>query len=669
MAENKKLTLAWDWSSETPKQYLSYILRNILPYWQCERPSLNDLEDIIKPQLHVYFHVDHTIECFITGSVFDDTYIPKIISVDPGSDAVTEIKDTNDVEILMIQKNMRVTRDTGNGKHDRIIASQIDDTDQVKAIFPKGESDAIDNIYRIVRNNKGCVNLNGLSFSYKTIIALPHPDWPEDAMEWTHRDRKMGWPSEDMVLDIASVGCHITKSSEEDKQSGWTYSFAVAEQRLFNSLNQVQKHCFRFLQVMHHTILSLPTLLSIHDLKMLFFWICERVPDNQWTDKNLGACVVNLLDELIFAIGSKNLPHYFMKNVNILKDKDDDVLHSFALRLTDLRCNPLDFLLSRNFSFQPKKVLLKNVFKPICDNIELLNLEIGWVDFANILISCTGNLANAYIEDEQVDHSMKFWEDCHAFTKLFGIEINLNETVMISFCTLKNKIKLYKYFLDQNQNPAFTASMHGNLGCMYASYAMQTEDGEERDSNLRKADDSFQMAIAHIREANCDCKPDTWTDYANFLCCIGRHGDAIPYLEKVIEKEQSNTSPEEDNMYDKDEIHTVDGSIQREISFNKQVSVPSVVYSFYLLINAHLAQENKDAALDTVRRFDKTCHRLDVSTEKLASVFTLLGYGYKNLEEYKRAMDVFEKVLKMNANHPTAGENRDECQAIMLSLS
>ena len=667
------LNLDWDFSCGIPTQYLSFICRNVIPLWQCKRPSLNAVERQINTQLHPFIHVDQNTECILSGCVFDDTYVPSLVTGDQNSIQSPTCEDPNDLVVLLLQKNIRVAPSSISMKRDGITAVQIPGTDRVNLTFQTKETDQIDNISHITRGKTGVVEVNGSSLPFKCTTALPHLDWPEIAMEWLVRDRLYGWPDRELVQDITSLGCHVVKTDKDAKSSSkWCYSFTVAEQRLFNSLNDVQKQCFRFLKVINSTYLNTPGFFTIRDLKILFFWVCERVPVSQWTDVNLGACIVMLLDELICAIGSKKLPHYFMRDINLLKDKDAATLHSFGRKVTAVRHTPLEFLFSRNLSFQPKTTPLKNVFRPLLDDIKAFHLGIDPRDFFKTSRTCIENLANAYVTDDQIEDSMKLWEDYVYFMSLLELEVRLDEDVMISACELKNKIKLYKYYIEKLQEPEKAMTLYANLGNVYTRYAFGDPDltESEKCDILQKADDSFQMAMAHALSFDVGCHPVIWTEYAKFLCAVDRQDAATHYLEEVIDKEHSNMRPHHENVVLANTTFPVDENIKREMSHHGHLHILSVIYSFYMLTSACLTCQGKDAALVVVKRFDDKCNRLIIDDfEMRATAFTLLGYAYKNLEEFTSAMEAFGEVLAIAKNHPTARENKDECEAIHMSLS
>ena len=406
----KKLKLAWDWPCGMPKLYLSYILRNVLPPVKCNSPS-----DVYK-ELVSNFYAYHDMNFVFSGCVYDDTYVPPVI--------VPAVESLNHLSVLLVENNIKVMPEGVGDENEHVVASQIKDTDQVKMLFPKIRTDQMVN-YDTMHSRSGEVEIKGIHFSCEYIIAIPHPVWPEVAKEWTTRERKMEWPSKETIQNITSSGCHVVKSCDVDSQSEWFYNFTEAEQFLMITMNHIQKHCFRYFKFVCNAILRTPGLLTIQDLKMLFFWVCEGTPDVHWTDENLGACLLQVLDELMSAVASKHLPHYFMRHINIFEDKDDEILCEFGAKLADFRHKPLKFLLSRNFSFQPRMFSLNNVFQPLLDDIKLLRSDIDLQQFALLICSCTKILRDGYVAENQLEETRRVGEDFSYFLGLFDFKVNL----------------------------------------------------------------------------------------------------------------------------------------------------------------------------------------------------------------------------------------------------
>ncbi|XP_032227334.2 uncharacterized protein LOC5503171 [Nematostella vectensis] len=103
--------------------------------------------------------------------------------------------------------------------------------------------------------------------------------WPEPAMEWMVRSREFSWPSADLIQDIVDSGCHLApvgrgkrkgelltlfqyntspdraknpepSSSNEMDQFEWRVSFSIAENKLGQSLNHVQRHTIILLKIL-----------------------------------------------------------------------------------------------------------------------------------------------------------------------------------------------------------------------------------------------------------------------------------------------------------------------------------------------------------------------------------------------------------------------------------
>ena len=86
-------------------------------------------------------------------------------------------------------------------------------------------------------------------------------NWPRAAQPWASRRRQHNWPSEETIQAVLSGGCHVIPISGQENNGGrnikWQFSFACAEQCLFNTLKPVQKHVFLLFKILHFQASSL----------------------------------------------------------------------------------------------------------------------------------------------------------------------------------------------------------------------------------------------------------------------------------------------------------------------------------------------------------------------------------------------------------------------------
>ncbi|CAC5389053.1 unnamed protein product [Mytilus coruscus] len=80
---------------------------------------------------------------------------------------------------------------------------------------------------------------------FDLVYCIKSVNWPNIASEWVIRKRKYGWPSQEMIQNIQSQGCHLVPvSSKVDarltEDNEWRLSFSFAERELVHSFNHTQ---------------------------------------------------------------------------------------------------------------------------------------------------------------------------------------------------------------------------------------------------------------------------------------------------------------------------------------------------------------------------------------------------------------------------------------------
>ncbi|CAC5422270.1 unnamed protein product [Mytilus coruscus] len=75
-----------------------------------------------------------------------------------------------------------------------------------------------------------------LGADYDHVISIKSESWPKIAMEWINRNRKFGWPSQEMIYSIVRKGCHIVPvgssrnhAADEDWRLSRLIQFVIEE--------------------------------------------------------------------------------------------------------------------------------------------------------------------------------------------------------------------------------------------------------------------------------------------------------------------------------------------------------------------------------------------------------------------------------------------------------
>ena len=75
-------------------------------------------------------------------------------------------------------------------------------------------------------------------------FAVSYLVWPQEAEEWTRRDRPYNWPTQTMVQSVVSNGCHLVASPHPNSASPdveFKICFGAAERTLCEGLSREQR--------------------------------------------------------------------------------------------------------------------------------------------------------------------------------------------------------------------------------------------------------------------------------------------------------------------------------------------------------------------------------------------------------------------------------------------
>ena len=138
----------------------------------------------------------------------------------------------------------------------------------------------------------------------------------------------------------------VTKTSPNgNSELDWRISFSVAEGKLIENWTETQHKCYFILKTMLKDKMTTPVeTLSSYHLKTVMFWAVERLTDSTWDQIPLACCVLGIIDELIHALLTGDLPHYFIEESNLLEEFEFVGTHQAAINLLKLRFQPLSVL-------------------------------------------------------------------------------------------------------------------------------------------------------------------------------------------------------------------------------------------------------------------------------------------------------------------------------------
>ena len=163
-----------------------------------------------------------------------------------------------------------------------------------------------------------------LKLSTDTVFASQLDFWPPEAADWLTRTRQ--WPSQDVVDQISQQPCflvHKPPSTQPEDMDKWSLSFTLAEQMLCLRRSEGMRltyFCFKamFYKCLHVTLDDKE--FSSYLCKTVMMWALEELPPGQWTEENLLTNLLLLFSKLNEHIERKHLPHYFIPDLNVMRD-------------------------------------------------------------------------------------------------------------------------------------------------------------------------------------------------------------------------------------------------------------------------------------------------------------------------------------------------------------
>ncbi|XP_052799103.1 uncharacterized protein LOC128230692 isoform X2 [Mya arenaria] len=520
-------------------------------------------------------------------------------------------------------------------------------------------------------------------------LALKHPQWPEVAKEWETRSRNVGWPGKRVEKKIVSEGCHVTPGAHpksEDPELEWEYNFFQAERILDNeAVSSVQRQCFIIFCLLCGECLEKRSL-SLKQLKSVFYFVCETLDPNIWRS-NKAVCVNMLIDTLLESIQSGNLPNYFMPKNNTLSHLEKETMVSIKDEVAKIRENPVSQLLELTqtcafVNIFPFYCNVGELFKPFMADAEEFAKRGEVEKSVRALCTVTDELCNSFYMDSGFEKYAEAYEEIGVYvssliahgvsgfeesieyfikplqgdseaskhldflpTLLSQKNISLSENLPHS--EIWRPIRMCRLLIQKFADAKTGSHLYDHLGCMYHSASKGND--EHRKDALQRADAAFKAALGKE-----DCGIGTYVDYGRFLCKTKRYGDSLPLLRKVIMKESQK--PESLNFYGKMESLVADEFMTREIDALDGVEVLSCAYAYYLLCECFIKMKKKADLLKSLKQFEELC----VQTSDARS-YSLLGYVYMKLRQFKKASVHFKKVQELQPDNKLVAANIMAC--------
>ena len=165
------------------------------------------------------------------------------------------------------------------------------------------------------------------------IPAIFCKQWPKCADSWVRRALKRFDAS--IVYKIVCTGYQLVPkcSLDGDVTTEWRLSFSLAEHLLIHDWTVRQSQCFNVGKIILSFYLDAPAdVITTYHLKTVMLWACEQKSAEQWEKCSLAQGLLGVFDDLIHALVSGMLPHYFIEGLNLLKYCSDNSIGQ-ALKL------------------------------------------------------------------------------------------------------------------------------------------------------------------------------------------------------------------------------------------------------------------------------------------------------------------------------------------------
>ena len=158
------------------------------------------------------------------------------------------------------------------------------------------------------------------------VRAFQMQNWPKEAKLWKSRTRANNWPSDILLTRLENeIPCYVVPKGNKMSSAfelEWRISFVELERELIWNLNDTQFKCYICLKTVKRRLSELGILKEIttYHLKNIIFWMCESLPESEWSPRNLVSCVNKCFRKLIACIKDGNLGHYFIPENNLFHD-------------------------------------------------------------------------------------------------------------------------------------------------------------------------------------------------------------------------------------------------------------------------------------------------------------------------------------------------------------
>ena len=181
------------------------------------------------------------------------------------------------------------------------------------------------------------------------VPAIPFTHLPSIMMPFLHRTKNRDWPRKKTIEEILRLPCHAVPKPDLSRECDydWRISFSIAEILLSQSLDDIQRKCYRVLKAVVKSNINEKSKVPLPSfyLKTQFYWFCEKSSESEWTAQSLGKQWMKFLKKIIKCLEKGRIKHYFIPQLNLLQHYSRDQLQCWIDGLKFIYDEPFGALL------------------------------------------------------------------------------------------------------------------------------------------------------------------------------------------------------------------------------------------------------------------------------------------------------------------------------------
>ncbi len=666
----------WDWGCAIPFHHFAFIINTLVPE--------NLVTPIPRGEIHrnVPTIKDKTID--LSNCDIVDIHPPNVgLGIAPVT-SVNKMQDYPDEarRVLIIMKSIKV----GNNADEMTVVldeKTFDEHGHFRLVSQSGMNVDREAVFEDI-GLTSMVTCQDDVYNCELLPAIACPEWPQQAAYFNQRSRLNSWPGAQLRQEVMSKCCHVVAVPGHATDQ-WHYNFDDAMVTLLHNSLPMDRQLVVLLKMLHSVAMSFPDIITNYHLTTALLWAKEHTPNDQWVPHKILQCFTHTLDSLLISLVQHNLPHYFLKDVNLFAHVSVDHTYLAARGLNQVRKFPIQILQDYYKAWdlvhppcsQDVMALLEPVLADIDDAKQHDNEQHS---VKQVLLKCAMNVVQVFVllsteADTPIHTEHLIGSAANILTCILpmfhsafpsGAQLAPGDyirTICLQMTNYRVTTKLYEWTLHKWPEAAANYAVLSNLACIYHAFLVSLPQGAERQGIMAKTKEIFEEAM---------CLPNSSSvDYCNFLVNCHLYKDAIPLLLKYNgSKDPRQLQP--GNTYGESEKHTVDKHLCREITEanSRDIHLLPVVYTHFMLAKCFAKLEMADNLAELIPQFERVCAEIPATLAAHVQClnWSLLGYTYMDIGDVMSARNIFIKVQRIDHRYPTVTENIEICAALALSM-